>query len=154
MVAFLLGVGPFALWFWGLLTASGALAVEKARMVTVVTEFVGTLTGVGFIFALLFLGLVVPVLLPMALVRLAVLRSVPAALSPGGILGDIGRSPLHYFLVLAIVWLAHAAVSAVLGWLPFLWLPVTVYFQLFAAHLLGQYQRTIHFRTAANSCSP
>jgi len=139
-VVAVLGIGPFALWFWGLLAASGALAVEKARMVAVVTEFTGTLTGVGFIFALLSLGLVVPVLLPMALLRLAVQRTVSAALSPGGILGDIGRSPLNYFLVLAVVWLGHAGVSAVLGWLPFLWLPVTVWFQLFAAHLLGQYQ--------------
>lgn len=138
-----LGAGPFALWFWLLFAAAGALHVEKARMVGVLTSFLGTLPGVGFVLAFLFLAVVVPALLPMALLRLARLRSVPAALNPAGIVRDILRAPLNYLAVLVAVAVVHAAVSAVLGWLPMLWLPLTIYFQLFAASLLGQHAQLL-----------
>lgn len=116
LVGLFLCVAPFALCLWGLVRGSHGQGV---------THYVGTGPGLALVLTITALVLVIPPLWPLAMLRVALGRSVPVR--------------WEYGLVLALLYFGHLAVTAVLGWLPFLWLPATVWFQLFAAHLLGQY---------------
>lgn len=92
----------------------------------------------------LLLALLACVLAPMANLRYAMSGSVLAALNPAGLVRDILRAPGDYVLCLLAPMGLNSVAGGVMSIVPpllLLYLPFTVYSQLFTANLLGQYWR-------------
>jgi hypothetical protein len=145
LVALAVGLVPLAVAGLGLGWLVRLTSVANQRQLD--AAFAHSLnSGAFFLFFGLLLGslLLACVVLPMATLRYAMYESVLAALNPLGIARDILRAPGDYVLCLLAPAGLNSVAGSVMAFVPplmLLYLPFTVYSQLFAANLLGQYWR-------------
>lgn len=143
---FLVGA-PFSACLWtGLASIGGTLALwgYERTWGTFWAALAGSGVAVMLFAAAAFCWLLMQFFGPIASLRLALGKSVLAALSPGGMLGDIRKGWFCYVLAVGILAAAGLLFSLAQTAFPPLILlnyPVQVYLQLVWASVLGQYAR-------------
>jgi len=108
----------------------------------------GAASGVGLglvgLFATGIVFMLLWIILPICVVRMATSGSVGAAFDFAGVLSDMGKGPLDYVAILLCTPVVHQLVGWVLAFIPLgqllIW-PFSIYMALVMGNLMGQYHR-------------